>query len=115
MLKDSSVIYNGKSYGPVWICPKFPACQCFVGCHKGTEKPLGTLANPLIRYWRKKAHATFDPIWKLKKLKRKHCYSRLARALGVDIIHIGESDVETCKRIIAWAQDPANSEPLKNS
>jgi hypothetical protein len=97
-LRDSSVIY-GKSYGPVWICTKYPACDAYVGCHPGTTVPFGRMANAELREARKTAHAKFDPIWKHELLSRKDAYRELARRMGVDEIHIGESDVETCKRI----------------
>jgi hypothetical protein len=34
-----------------------------VGCHKGTTKPLGRLADAELREWKKRAHAAFDPVW----------------------------------------------------
>jgi hypothetical protein len=38
---DSSLIYN-KSYGMIYICFE---CDAYVGCHKGTDKAKGSLAN----------------------------------------------------------------------
>ena len=31
--------------------------MAYVGVHKGTDKPLGRLANAELRYWKKRAHA----------------------------------------------------------
>ena len=56
---DSKVIY-GKSYGMMYLCRN---CMAYVGVHKGTDKPLGRLANAELRYWKKRAHAVFDPLW----------------------------------------------------
>lgn len=57
---DSKVIY-GKSYGKIYLCRN---CMAYVGVHKGTDKPLGRLANAELRNWKKAAHAVFDPLWK---------------------------------------------------
>lgn len=47
---DSKVIY-GKSYGKIYLCRN---CMAYVGVHKGTDKPLGRLANAeLLRKKRK--------------------------------------------------------------
>ena len=37
LLEDSSPIYRGTNFGPVFIC--WP-CEAWVGVHKGTHKPL---------------------------------------------------------------------------
>ena len=46
---DSKVIY-GKSYGKIYLCRN---CMAYVGVHKGTDKPLGRLANAELRNWKK--------------------------------------------------------------
>ncbi len=103
-LKDSAIIYNGTSYGLVWICPNFPACQCYVGVHEGTEKAKGTLCGPETRFWRKRAHQAFDQLWKGRKMARGAAYAKLSKAFGGVPIHIGESDEARCKEIIDWAE-----------
>ena len=45
---DSKVVY-GKSYGMMYLCRN---CMAYVGVHKGTDKPLGRLANAELRYWK---------------------------------------------------------------
>lgn len=95
-LVDSSVIY-GRSYGLIYLCKP---CDAYVGVHKGTTKPLGILANAELREWKKKAHAAFDPLWENGKYTRKKAYRILADKLGEEEVHIGESDVDKCKKII---------------
>lgn len=90
----------GRNYGKsimMWLCKP---CDAYVGCHNNTKKPLGTMANKETRKWRKKAHATFDPLWKSGKTTREKAYKFLKIQFGREV-HIGESDIETCKRIIA--------------
>jgi Protein of unknown function (DUF3268). len=101
-LSSSCEVYQGRDYGMIWICANYPRCDSYVGVHDGTDKPLGRMANRELRFWKKRAHAAFDPFWKTKKLKRVHAYSRLSRALGIPMkeCHIGMFDVEDCKRVI---------------
>lgn len=70
---DSKIVY-GKSYGKIYLCRK---CMAYVGVHKGTDIPLGRLANAELRYWKKAAHAAFDPIWKYGLKKRNEAYAWL--------------------------------------
>lgn len=97
---DSKIIY-GKSYGKIYLCRN---CMAYVGVHKGTDKPLGRLADAQLRYWKKKAHAAFDPMWQYGRFKgyRNAAYAWLAEKLGlpVDKTHIGMFDVRQCKQVI---------------
>lgn len=99
--QDSSVIY-GRSYGPAWICPDFPRCDAYVGCHPGTKAPLGRLANKELREAKKNAHSAFDPLWRSKKMTRSEAYKWLAEALGIEQAkcHIGMFDVEQCEKVV---------------
>jgi len=122
VLTDSVEVYHGNSFGMIWLCRP---CQAWVGVHKGTDKPLGRLANKELRDWKIKAHAAFDPIWEAKLRHRraggkgksgkdsggpgyKKEYARgagykwLAVQLGIPKAdcHIGMFDVETCKRVV---------------
>jgi len=82
-------------------------CDARVGCHKGTTKPLGRLANAELRDWKMKAHAALDPMWISGYAKRWVAYAWLANALGIkkDACHIGLFDVDTCKRVIALSHE----------
>lgn len=111
-LCDSSAVYGGRSYGPIYLCAP---CDAWVGCHDGTTKPLGRLANAELREWKKKAHAAFDPLWERKlEIRRAERgrypkgrargsgYKWLAERLGIsrEDCHIGMFDVEQCKRVV---------------
>lgn len=72
-------------------------CDAYVGCHDGTNVPLGTPANAELRSARKRAHAVFDPIWKEGHLTRGAAYKWLTSKLcATGQIHIGQSDLPTC-------------------
>jgi len=95
---ENKEIY-GKNYGKSFMCWLCKNCDAYVGCHRNTKKPLGTMADKETREWRKKAHAIFDPFWKEWKMTRDEAYKMLETAMGKKT-HIGESDIETCKIII---------------
>lgn len=98
---DSKVIY-GTSYGMVYLCRQ---CDAYVGVHKGTDNPLGRLANAELRRWKKLAHAYFDPIWKYGRFKhrRNDAYAWLSQQMGLpkSDTHIGMFDVPQCQRVVA--------------
>ena len=93
---DSKVIY-GRSYGMAYLCRN---CDAYVGGHRGTDEPLGRLADASLRKWKKAAHAAFDPLWKAGRFKGKRnaAYLWLAQQLGLPVseTHIGMFDVEEC-------------------
>lgn len=98
---ENKAIY-GKNYGRSFMCYYCKPCNAYVGCHNNSRTPLGTIANAELRELRKKAHAEFDPIWRNRSQKnRGKLYAEISRHFGKDI-HIGESDVEMCKKILAW-------------
>ena len=78
-------------------------CGAWVGCHPGTTKPLGRLADGELRRAKMAAHAAFDPIWKGGHMKRGKAYGWLAGKLGIakDDCHIGMFDIATCRRVAA--------------
>lgn len=89
----------GRNYGKSYMCYWCKDCDAYVGCHENTKRPLGTMANKELREWRIKAHGAIDWLWKSKRMKRHNMYKLLKEKMGRDI-HIGESDIETCKEII---------------
>ncbi len=100
--RDSAIIY-GKSYGDVQICTAYPKCDAFVGCHKASGEPKGTLANAELREWRKRAHAAFDWRWMSGKMKRSSAYAWLSKATGIapDLCHIGMMGISECQKVVA--------------
>jgi hypothetical protein len=96
-----------RNWGPVWAC--LP-CDAWVGCHPGTEKALGGVANAELRAAKQAAHAAFDPLWRKKILRDKCSKSKARRAgyrwlseqLGIpyEQTHIGYFDVDQCRRVV---------------
>ena len=99
--RDSAMIY-GRSYGMVYVCSNYPVCDAYVGVHKGTDRPLGRLANTELRYWKKRAHDALDNLWKSRRYSRSKAYRIAADIMGTPITetHIGMFDVQECKDLI---------------
>lgn len=100
-LRDSEIVY-GRSYGLIWLCDAFPKCDAYVGVHEGTKEPLGIMANAELREWKKKAHAAFDPLWKVGPFSRSQAYRLLQELLSMteDEAHIGNMGIEDCKSLV---------------
>ncbi len=102
-LVDSAVIY-GKSYdGKCYYCKP---CQAWVGCHKGTDKAMGRVANKKLRELKHQAHGIFDRIWKEGYvINRVEAYEILSNYLGLpkEQTHIGMFDEEMCHRTIEFS------------
>ena len=90
-------------------------CGAWVGCHDGTETPLGRLANAELRRAKGAAHAAFDPFWRAKirrdgvskKEARGLAYKWLAGQLGIsrEDCHIGMMGPETCRLVVKICND----------
>lgn len=93
-LKSSADLYAGKDYGPAYVCWR---CEAWVGCHRGTTRPLGRLANKQLRKAKQAAHRAFDVLWK-DGWTRKDAYAWLARTLKIkpEDCHIGMFDEGRC-------------------
>ncbi len=102
-LVDERQVYGqSRGYGPVWYCDCLPG-GVYVGCHKGTQTPLGTMANARLRYWRMRAHRAFDPLHSRKKgaMTRDEAYQWLSSRTGIpkDKCHIAMLDEEGCQMV----------------
>lgn len=102
---QSKVIYTKNNYGWIYKCTK---CNAYVGCHKNTQVPFGTLANKELRTYRTYAHKYFDILWRYKKKRcndnyaRHKAYAWLAKEMKINKndCHIGYFDIDQCKQVI---------------
>lgn len=107
-LIDSAQLYNGKSFGWAWKCPS--CIGVYVGCHRGTTAPLGTLANEQLRQARQRAHRAFDRTWQGSR-QRSAAYRWLAEQLGIPdgSCHIAMMNLELCEKVCRLCKLPGNS------
>lgn len=77
-------------------------CDARVGCHRGTDKPLGSLANGELRQARIAAHTAFDREWRDLHIPRSRAYGWLAKRLDLPrtACHIGMFTVAQCKHVV---------------
>jgi hypothetical protein len=88
-----------------WIC----ACGAYVGCHKGTEKPLGNLPTEELRRARNHIHALLDPLWRSRRIARGDLYARISARIDKPY-HTGEVlDIEEARRIYRIGLEIARS------
>jgi hypothetical protein len=87
-----------------WNCR---ACRAYVGCHRGTTKPLGTLANLELRKARGRAHEAFDPIWKGGAMSRTQAYEWLSKRLDLPSCHIAQMDLSQCELVVRVSEEIA--------
>ena len=83
-----------------YLCP---ACGAYVGCHPGTTRALGRLANADLRAAKSRVHAAFEPLWKTGLFRsRRNAYAWRAREMGIDPdeCHVGMFDEERCKKAL---------------
>lgn len=110
--EDSSFIYNGVNYGPVYHCNCTPG-GIYVRCKKERPTvPLGYPANRQLRKLRKEAHDVFDPVWQqyrytygkhtTQDIFRTACYQALALELDIKDkrqCHIGWFNESQCRKV----------------
>lgn len=77
-------------------------CNARVGCHKGTIRPLGNVANEALRLKRIETHQIFDTFWREKRMSRTAAYKWLARKMGLPEkhTHIGGFEMDQCQKVI---------------
>lgn len=106
-LVTGDVIYPDKpalAEKKFWRCPR---CQAYVGCHPGTEKPLGSTANAELRQARMAAHDVFDQLWKSNELTKRDAYIwlRVSMFLSEDECHISMFDLEQCQTVVRLCKE----------
>lgn len=81
-------------------------CNARIGCHKGTKRPLGNVANEVLRLKRMEAHQVFDSFWKSRGMSRTKAYRWLAEKMELPEAeaHIGGFEMEQCHRLMQFCR-----------
>lgn len=91
----------------IYVCSDYPSCDTYVGCHPGTDVPLGFMAGRELRLLRRKAHKALDWAWQFGGMSRTAAYRKLAEVLGISSkyfekdAHIARLDEDQCRVVIA--------------
>ncbi len=112
-LVSAEVIYGnstarlGLENESIYLCR---TCNARVGCHRGSTRPLGNLANEVLRLKRMETHQVFDAFWKAKGMTRTAAYRWLAQSLCISDkrAHIGSFEMDTCEQVIRMCRDAEN-------
>ena len=82
-------------------------CNARVGCHKGTTRPLGHVANETLRLKRMETHQVFDAFWKHKGMSRTKGYRWLAGQMGLPLAdcHFGYFDLQQLRQAYRLLSD----------
>ena len=77
-------------------------CNARVGCHKGTRRPLGNVANEVLRLKGMETHQVFDSFWRAKRMSRTKAYRWLSEQMELpeSKAHIGGFEMEQCQQLI---------------
>ena len=77
-------------------------CNARVGCHRGTKRPLGNVANEMLRLKRVETHQVFDSFWQSRGMSRTAAYKWLAEKLDMpeEQAHIGGFEMDQCQMVI---------------
>ena len=104
-LRPSSAVYGdaAKTDGYLYVCDRYPKCDSYVGAHKKTKLPMGTLANGNLRNKRIQAHKAFDWMWKsgLMTKWQAHKWMQGKLDLSDEQAHIAMFSEYMCDRLIA--------------
>ena len=83
-----------------YVCPN---CLNYIGTHRDTGEPLGTIPTPELRECRKELHTLLDPLWKYTKFDRSKVYEMVSEEIGYTF-HIAQinnmEEYEAAKLII---------------
>ena len=85
-----------------YVCDRYPRCDSYVGAHKRTKEPMGTLANGDLRNKRIQAHKAFDWMWKSGLMTKWQAYKWMQGKLALtdEQAHIAKFSEYMCDRLI---------------
>jgi len=105
-LRPTAYVYGADNLDPegfLYVCSGYPAyCDAYVGAHKKSMRPKGTLARGPLRNKRIKAHKALDAIWKEGYMTRHGAYIWLQNRLNLRErdMHIGMFSDYLCDETI---------------
>lgn len=108
VLRPASFIHGENAISRyVYVCPRYPACDSYVGTHKKSKKPLGTLAGKELRRKRIKAHKVFNQIWIHNIMQKWQAYKWMQAkfSLNSDQAHIAKFSEHMCDELIAVCEE----------
>lgn len=109
IIKSKSRVLYGKGNQTIYLCTM---CNAYVGCYEGTDKPMGQVANTVLRLKRQETHQIFDAFWQKQGWTRSAAYRWLAQELRLseEDAHIGMMEMDGCEAVIRLCRDHEKEE-----
>jgi hypothetical protein len=106
-LRPATVVYGPHTPDPdakLYVCARYPACDCYVAAHRQSLLPMGTLADSALRKKRKEAHLALDRLWQSGLMRRKEAYHLIQLYMGLpeEDAHIAKFSMERCQQVIDY-------------
>lgn len=105
-LRPTAYVYGEDNLHPqgfLYVCTGYPdACDAYVGAHKKSMQPMGTLANSELRHKRIEAHRALKQIWLEGYMTKHGTYIWLQNRLNLreKDTHIGKFSDYLCMETI---------------
>lgn len=93
----------------LYVCSGYPDCNSYVGVHRGTKKPMGSLADKELRNKRIRAHRAMNRLIESGYMCKNGVYAWLSCSLNLPPkeTHIGcfsdymcEQTIMECERVL---------------
>lgn len=114
-LRISSVVYGDRADDPdakLYVCGRYPICDAYVGAHKESLLPMGTLADQKLRRKRMEAHSAMERLIQSGIMTRKEVYRWLQTQMGLpeSEAHIARFSELRCQKVIELCRSFANAQ-----
>ena len=99
----------------LYVCSGYPSCDSYIGAHKKSMRPMGTMADSNLRNKRIEAHRALDAIWKNGYMTKHSTYIWLQNRLNLreKDTHIGKFSYYLCEQTIRECTDYIKAERKK--
>jgi len=110
LLRKGSFLLEQVNEKHLYVCVRYPECDAYVTAHESSKKPLGVLANGVLRKKRILAQQETDRLWKRRKgrapvFTRKQANNWLADKLNTaNHVYLGSAGEGICDLIIKEAR-----------
>ena len=111
-------VYGDNNLDPekyLYVCSGYPSCDSYIGAHKKSMRPMGTMADSNLRNKRIEAHRALDAIWKNGYMTKHSTYIWLQNRLNLreKDTHIGKFSYYLCEQTIRECTDYIKSREEK--
>ena len=100
VLRPAAYVYGDNNLDPekyLYVCSGYPSCDSYIGAHKKSMRPMGTMADSNLRNKRIEAHRALDAIWKNGYMTKHSTYIWLQNRLNLrERTHISGNFLITC-------------------